>query len=81
MKIKYVHKSEFMDDDKHDNKIDIDNFNPDEHMKTESPLIYHVYNDKRIKSFQNDLPTFFYRIYNISAMKMHQMATQIGGIF
>ena len=78
-KVKYVYKSEFMtDDNKHDNNIDIDNFNPDEHMKTESPLIFHVYNDKKIKSFQNYLP-FFYRIYNISAMKMHQMATKIGG--
>ena len=36
-------------------------------------------NDKRVKSFQNYLP-FFYKIYNISAMKMHQMATKIGGI-
>ena len=57
----------------------MDKFNPDEHMKTESPLIYHVYNNKKIKSFQNYLP-FFYKIYNVSAMKMHQMATKIGGI-
>jgi hypothetical protein len=27
----------------------MDNFNPDEHMKTESPSIFHVYNDKRVK--------------------------------
>ncbi len=54
-------------------------FNPDEHMKTESPLIYHVYNNKKIKVFQNYLP-FFYKIYNVSAMKMHKMATKIGGI-
>jgi hypothetical protein len=47
-------------------------------MKNESPLIFRVYNDKRVKSFQSYLP-LFYRVYNISAMKMHQMATQIGG--
>ena len=68
-----------MTDNNKDKTIDLNNFNPDEHIKTESPLIFHVYNDKRVKSFQNYLP-FFYRIYNISAMKMHQMATQIGGI-
>jgi hypothetical protein len=34
---------------------------------------------RELKSFQNYL-LFFYRIYNISAMKMHQMATQIGVI-
>ena len=54
-------------------------FNPDDHIKSESPLIYHVYNNKKIKSFQNYLP-FFYKIYNVSAMKMHQMAIKIGGI-
>jgi len=78
-KVKYVYKSEFMHDNDNDKKVDIDKFNPDHHMKTESPLIYHVYNDKKVKSFQNYLP-FFYKIYNLSAMKMHQMATKIGGI-
>ncbi len=29
--------------------------------------------------FSNDLP-FFCKIYNVSAMKMHQMATKIGAI-
>ena len=78
-KVRYIYKSEFMNDNKDDQFIDMDNFNPDDHMKTESPLIFHVYNDKRVKSFQNYLP-FFYKIYNVSAMKMHQMATKIGGI-
>jgi len=67
-----------MTDNNNDKTIDIDKFNPDDHMKSESPLIYHVYNNKKIKSFQNYLP-FFYKIYNVSAMKMHQMATKIGG--
>jgi hypothetical protein len=78
-KVKYVYKSEFVNDDNDDKKVDIDNFNPDYYMKKESPLIYHVYNDKRVKSFQNYLP-FFYKIYNLSAMKMHQMANKIGGV-
>jgi len=78
-KVKYVYKSEFINDDNDDKKVDIDNFNPDYYMKKESPLIYHVYNDKRVKSFQNYLP-FFYKIYNLSAMKMHQMANKIGGV-
>ena len=58
-----------------DKTIDINKFNPDDHIKSESPLIYHVYNNKKIKSFQNYLP-FFYKIYNVSAMKMHQMAIE-----
>jgi hypothetical protein len=41
-----------MNDNKDDKYIDIDNFNPDDHIKTESPLIFHVYNDKRVKVFK-----------------------------
>ncbi len=59
-----------MSDNNDDKCIDIENFNPDYQIKSESPLIYHVKNDKRVKCFQNYLP-FFYIIYNISAMKMH----------
>ena len=33
---------------------------------------------KRNKHYQNTLP-FFYKIYNVSAMKMHQLAQHIGG--
>ncbi len=36
-----------------------------------------MYNTKKVESFQNDLP-IFYAIYNISAMKMHQLHEQIG---
>ena len=50
-----------MNDNKDDKFFDMDNFNPDDHIKTESPLIFHVYNDKRVKRFQNYLP-FFYKI-------------------
>ncbi len=50
--VKYVYKFKFMSD-KNDNKyIDMDKFNPDEHMKTKSPFIYHVYNNKKLKSFK-----------------------------
>jgi GTPase SAR1 family protein len=33
---------------------------------------------KRNKHYQNTLP-FFYKIYNVSAMKMHQLAQHVGG--
>ncbi len=32
-KVKYVYKSEFVNDDNDDKKVDIDNFNPDHYMK------------------------------------------------
>ncbi len=35
-----------------------------------------MYNMKQVKSFQTDLPIFYY-IYNISAMKMHQLYEQV----
>ena len=47
-----------MTDNNKDKTIDLNNFNPDEHIKTESPLIFHVYNDKRVKSFQIIYPSF-----------------------
>jgi hypothetical protein len=49
---KYVYKSEFMSDNKDEKCIDMDNFNPDTQIKSDSPLIYHVYNDKRVKVFK-----------------------------
>ncbi len=33
---------------------------------------------KRNKHYQNTLP-FFYKIYNVSAMKMNQLAQHVGG--
>ncbi len=53
--VKYVYKSEFMSDNKEDKYIDMDKFNPDEPMKTGSPLIYHVYANKKIKVFKKYL--------------------------
>jgi hypothetical protein len=36
-KVRYIYKSEFMNDNKDDQFIDMDNFNPDNHMKTLRP--------------------------------------------
>ncbi len=46
---------------------------PDDHMKSESPLIYHVYNNNKIKVFKIIFQFFIkYIIYDyVSAMKMH----------
>ncbi len=37
---------QFMNDNNDVKSIDIDHFNPDDHMKTQSPLIFHQHNDK-----------------------------------
>ncbi len=66
-------------DNKDKKYIDMNKFNPDDHMKTEISLIYHVYDNNKVKVFPNYLP-FFYRKINLSAMKMHQMATKIWGV-
>ena len=60
-KVQYVFKSEFMNENKDDKHVDMGNVHPDEHIKTEIPSMFHVYNNKRVKSFQHYLP-FFYRI-------------------
>jgi hypothetical protein len=77
MKTKYVYTDEFLNSE-NDKPIDIDKLNITECYKQDKPLCYHMYNTKKVKSFQNDLP-IFYAIYNISAMKMHQLHEQIGG--
>ncbi len=33
-----------MTDNNYDKTIDVNKFNPDDHMKSESPLVYHVCN-------------------------------------
>ncbi len=51
-KVKYVCKSEFMTDNhNNDITIEINKFNPDDHMKSESALIYYVDNNKKSKVF------------------------------
>ncbi len=40
-----------MNDNKDDKYIDIDNFNTDNHVKTESQLIFHVYDDGQFEPF------------------------------
>ena len=49
-----------------------------EFITDKKPLCYHVYNMKRNKHYQNNLP-FFFKIYNASAIKMHQLAQHVGG--
>jgi energy-coupling factor transporter ATP-binding protein EcfA2 len=49
-----------------------------EFVTDKKPLCYHVFNMKRNKHCQNTLP-FFHKIYNLSAMKMHQLAQRVGG--
>ena len=49
-----------------------------EFVTDKKPLCNHVYNMKRNKHYQNNLP-FFFEIYNLSAMKMHQLAQYVGG--
>ena len=56
----------------------LNKLNITECYKLEKLLCYHLYNMQQVKSFQNDLP-IFYAIYNISAMKMHQLHNKIGG--
>ena len=77
MKTKYIYSDEFLNNE-NDKPIDINKLNITDCYKLEKPLCYHLYNMKQVKSFQNDLP-IFYAIYNISAMKMHQLHRKIGG--
>ena len=74
--IKYIYHENF--DQSNDEPIDIDNIEISNYLSTEKPLCYHLYNMKRNKKFQNELP-FFYKVYNCSAIKMHQLATNVGG--
>jgi hypothetical protein len=81
--IKHVYHDEFNNTEL-EKPIDMDNINIDDHISHEKPVCYHLYDNSKIHMFQNDLP-LFYKIYNISAIKMHQMSAQIGakvrGIF
>jgi hypothetical protein len=74
--VKYVYHEEF-----HNETMEPINFNESsiyDFVTDKKPLCYHVYNMKRNKHYQNTLP-FFYKIYNVSAMKMHQLAQHVGG--
>ncbi len=50
--LRFVYKSEFMFDNKDKKYIDMNEFNPDDHMKSESPLLYHVYNNNTSNAFK-----------------------------
>ena len=74
--IKYVYHEEF-----HNETLEPININESsiyEFITDKKPLCYHVYNMKRNKHYQNNLP-FSYKIYNLSAIKMHQLAQHVGG--
>jgi hypothetical protein len=75
-KVKNIYHDEFTKPDK---VIDLDDMDVNEYIRKDKPLCYHVYNDAQQKMFNNALP-FFYKVYNLSAMKMYQMAQKVGGI-
>jgi hypothetical protein len=75
--IKHVYHDEF-NDTEIEKPIDMDNVNIHDYISHEKPVCYRLYNNSKINMFQNDLP-LFNKIYNISAIKMHQMTTEIGG--
>ncbi len=75
-KVKYIYHDEFSKNK--NSPIDIKSIDINNCIRNDKPLCYHVYNDKQQKLFNNYLP-LFYKIYNVSAVKMHQMSSTIGG--
>jgi hypothetical protein len=63
MKTKYIYRDEFLNSE-NDKPINIDKLNTTECYKQDKPLCYHMFNTKKVKSFQNDLP-IFHAIYII----------------
>ena len=74
--VKNIYHKDFMNVEK---EINIDTLNPTDYVNDIKPLCYHVFNNSRVHHFHNSLP-IFYKVYNMSAIKMHQMASQVGGI-
>ena len=74
-KVKYIYHDEYS---KNKTPINVKSIDVDNCIRDDKPLCYHVYDDKQMKLFNNYLP-LFYKIYNVSAVKMHQMAQLIGG--
>ena len=77
LKIKYIYKDEW--NNSTDEPININLISLSEVMNNERPALFHLYTMNKRRYFQNELP-FFYKIYNVAAMKMHQMSKSIGGI-
>ncbi len=76
--VKYVYHEEF-----HNETLEPINCNESfiyEFVVDKKPLCYHVYNMKRNKHYQNTLP-FFYKIYNVSAVKIHKLSRHFGDVF
>ena len=77
LKVKYVYHEEFFNDTNNE-PINFEESSIYEFVTDKKPLCYHVFNMKRNKHCQNNLP-FFYKIYNVSAVKMHKLAQHVGG--
>ena len=75
--VKYVYHDKY--DNKECQELDINHIDINKHMTNAKPLCYHLFNMKELKHFQNALP-FFYKIYAISAVKMHRMSKLVGGV-
>ncbi len=75
--VKYIYHNEFLDNS--DNKVvKVEEIEVSDYISSDKPVCFHLYNNKRVKHLFNSLP-LFYKIYNVSAMKMYQMAQKVGG--
>ena len=74
---KYLYEKEFNNEES-EKPIDINNIMISDFFYDEKPVCYHMYDMKRVKHFQNDLP-IFYKIYNVSALKMYRLYKKLGG--
>jgi tRNA A37 threonylcarbamoyladenosine biosynthesis protein TsaE len=77
LQTKYLYANEFNEEEKETN-IDIDKIMISDFFCVEKPVCYHMYDMMKVRHFQNDLP-IFYKIYNVSAMKMYKLHKQMGG--
>ena len=75
VKVKQVYHKEFSENNE---TIDIAELDINSHIRTDKPLCFHLYDENKVKFFNNSLP-FFYKIYNISAIKIHQLSQKLGG--
>ena len=76
LNVKYIYHDEFNNNT--NEPLNIDNMKVFDFLTEDKPIAYHVYNMKRNKHVHNALP-FFYKIYNLSALKMHEMQNIVEG--
>ena len=77
MQTKYLYEKEFNNEES-EKPIDINNIMISDFFYDEKPVCYHMYDMQKVKHFQNDLP-IFYKIYNVSALKMYRLYKKLGG--